>query len=163
MSNELSPVQKLQAELESAKASIASLTSERDATKSELVKEAEKAKQLTAEKATAEKLAADAAKALEDAKAKADKDAADLSAKLQAESDSKSAAEKAKAESDAELAKLKAAVAGNPAFADAAAKGAKPVADVGPEIPKTITKAEWDKLDPKQKMNLSIHGTRIEG
>lgn len=143
-------------QLKEAQAAIAALTTERDNLKASL-------DALTGEKATAEKLAADAAKALEDSKAQADKDAADLSAKLQAESDAKATAEKAKAESDAELAKLKAAVAGNPAFADAAAKGAKPVADVGPEIPKTITKAEWDKLDPKQKMNLSIHGTRIEG
>lgn len=111
-------------QLKEAQAALAALTTERDNLKASVEK-------LTGEKTAAEQAAQEAAKAKADAAALADKTAADLAAKLEAETAAKAEAEKAKAESDAELAKLKAAVASNPAFADAASKGAKPVADVG--------------------------------
>lgn len=109
-----------------ALAAITALTGERDSLKASVEK-------LTGEKATAEQAAQDAAQAKADAIAKADATAADLNAKLEAESAAKAAAEKTQAETAAELAKIKNAVASNPAFADAAAKGAKPVADTGGE------------------------------
>lgn len=131
-------------QLAEAKAAIAALTSERDNLKASVEK-------LTGEKAAAEQSEKDAAKGKADAIALAEKTYSDLSAKLEVETKAKAEAEKAKSESDAELAKLKDAVASNPAFADAAAKGAKPVADVGAAEGSDLLKALEKITDPTER------------
>ena len=140
-------------QLAEAQSAITALTAERDNFKASLDK-------LTGEKATADKLAHDAAKALEDANAKAKADADALTAKATAAETAKAEAEKAKAESDAALAKLKAQVASNPAFADAGATGAKPVSDSGSPT-KTMPHAEYSKLKPNEKAEFTRSGGRL--
>lgn len=141
-------------QLAEAQSAILALTTERDAFKASVEK-------LTCEKTAAEQAAQDAAKAKADAIALADKTAADLTAKLEAESAAKATAEKAQAETAAELAKIKAAVATNPAFADAAAKGATQVADVGRDAVKSMPHSEYRKLSPREQADLARSGVSL--
>lgn len=136
-------IQKLQA----AQEAIAALTTERDTLKADLE--------------TAGTLAAglQAAQVEADLKAQADKAEAgklitETAAKLEAEAAARKEAEQAKQSAEDELAKAKRALS-NPAFADAAITGAKPVADSGKPEEKSMALADFRKLSPIQQADLS--------